>query len=525
MEPFNLPAGKGQAFVSDFVVATLIFMIILAFIVYIWDEIISGIDVLKNTGDMEWLSSTVMEQLVRSEGFPADWYIKPENVTVFGLVDSNLFGAKQDMVLDADKLMQLINLTLSDYALTRNRLLKTGKYDFYMEIECINSSDRGCFDGLNINKFSEGKVSCLNGFNLGVHNGYTDSYLWREAESYDDESGTIQVSDQDMSGDEGMAIPTSNEWLLYNLNISAPNEYWIWTRYNASDAIDINLSIDDITSAELYPASELTWRKSTSSFILSKGKHTLIINRTTPSGSPIRFDAIILTSDPDYLPDNTEAQHYGNFHLISPTVCIIGNYTEQADSTFIIPTTRTATFHSRIDSALKLRMVIWSGNATGVPVPMTSTTTTIPAGVLLCDIFASGTCPGGVEKNTCVFSLWQRRNSHAGICGKYTDADWDVCCKIGDGELTVYNTTGACSPGDGGVISLYQEANSHAGNYSRYPNNICLHASNRNITCVLADGICPTGYLGNLSSLYRPENSHAAEFDYYNYKICCNATG
>jgi len=533
MKHSEFPLRKGQAFVSDFVVATLIFMIVLALIVYTWDEMLSRIDVLEDIGDMEWSSSKAVEQLVRSEGFPEDWYLNPENAEVIGLVDSGFFGESEDRVLDPDKVIQLINLTGNNYDIARNKILRKGEYDFYMNISCLNSSNRSCFDSLRVDRFSSGSVSCLNGFNIGVHNGYTDSYLWREAESYDSEFGTSLEASLDMSEDAGMKLQEKNDWLSYDMDVSVPNTYWIWARYDSTGGgpAYIDHSIGGTTASEEYvQQASLGWAKGTSSFTLNNGRHTLIINRTASSGSPIRIDAIILTSSPDYVPQNTEENHYGNYHLVEPTTCIMGNYTKQANSSEIVSRSSLAVFSSGFNSTVRLTLVIWSGTSTQIPVTTTVTTTIIPVGALLCDIFTSNDgevssyCPGGLGEYTCIFSLWQPSNSHAGSCGY---GSRDLCCRVPGEDLTVTARDG-CNAGEGGVVSMHDTSNSHVEEYGSgsYAEDVCLEVGGGGqMQCAVYSGSCPAeGNWGEVGSMYDTSNSHAAQFSYYDNKICCNVT-
>lgn len=534
MKHSDFPLRKGQAFVSDFIVATMIFMIVLAMVVYMWDEMLSRIDVLEGIGDMEWSSSNAVEQLVRSEGFPEDWYLEPENAEVIGLVDSGFFGESEDRVLDPDKVIQLINLTGNNYDTARNKLLRKGEYDFYMNISCLSSSNRSCFDSLRVDGFSSGSVSCLNGFNIGVHNGYTGSYMWREAENYDSEFSTSLEAGLDMSEDAGMKLESKDNWLSYDMDVPVPNIYWVWSRYYSTGGgtTSIDFSIGGAKSSESFVQQlSLGWKKSTGSFTLDKGWDTLLINRTGSSGSPIIIDAIILTSSADYVPQNTEENHYGNYHLVEPTTCIMGNYTEQANSSEIVSRSALATFSSGLNSTIRMTLVIWSGTGTKIPVTTTVTTTIIPIGALLCDIFTSNDgevssyCPGGIGEYTCIFSLWQPSNSHAGNCSY---GSRDLCCKVPGEDLTTTMRTGGCNAGEGGVISMIATSNSHVESYNTgiYDNDVCLGiGGGGQMQCGIYSGSCPSeGNYGEVGSIYSTSDSHAAQFSYYNNKICCNVT-
>ena len=524
MKHSEFPLRKGQAFVSDFVVASMIFMIVLALMVFMWDEMLSRIDVLEDIGNMEWSSSNAVEQLVRSEGFPEDWYLDPENAEVIGLVDSGFFGKIEDRVLDPDKVIQLINLTENNYSMMRNKLLRTGEYDLYMEIGCINSSDRGCFDCLEIDKFSEGGVTCLNGFNIGVHNGYTDNYLWKESDGYYYEYGT-DTGSSDLASNGTYVKVGANDELAYRFYIETPGYYRLLLRASNTGGerdIDVDISNDfyTIIVSDTGSLDNYEWVSAPDDVFLSSG----VINVNLSKGTNfIHVDAMILTTNTAYVPGNVPP-YYGNFHFIAPTTCVIGNYTEQTNSTSIISTTRIATFHSRLNSAISLNLVMWSGSAVGIPVTTTVTTTTIPTGTLLCDIFTSGSCSGLVGEWTCIFSLWQPSNSHAGWCSY---GSRDLCCRVPGESLTVTARDG-CSAGEGGVISMTGASNSHVEEYGTgaYDSDMCLSiGGGGEMQCGIYSGSCPgEGNYGEVGSIYDTSNSHAAQFSYYDNKICCNVT-
>ncbi len=530
MKHSEFPLRKGQAFISDFVIATLVFMIVLALIVFMWDEMLSRIDVLEDIGDMEWSSSNAVEQLMRSEGFPEDWYLDPENAEVIGLVDSGFFGESEDRVLDPDKVMHLINLTKNNYDTTRNKLLRRGDYNFYMNISCINASNRDCFDGLKIGRFSEGGVTCLNGFTLGAHGGYTDAYLWREAEAYDYEYGTTTGSSNEASNSTYMKLGANDE-LMYRLNIETPGYYKLLLRAsNTGGAKDIDVDIGSdfytIIVSDTGDLDNYVWVSAPDNVFLTSGLLEVNFSKGT---NFVHVDAFILTTNVGYVPDNT-APYYGNFHLVEPTTCIIGNYTQQANSSEIVSRSGLATFSSGSNSTVRLGLVMWSGSATEIPVTTTVTTTIIPAGALICDIFTSNDgevssyCSGGAGEYTCVFSLWQPSNSHAGWCSY---GSRDLCCKVPGEDLTVTASDG-CNAGEGGVVSMTGASNSHVEEYGTgaYDSDICLEVGGGGeIQCAVYSNNCPAeGNWGEVGSMYSTSNSHAAQFSYYDNKICCNVT-
>ncbi len=160
---------KGQVFTWDLIVSLAIFLIILGLLVYLWNTSLWNVSYSENMYGISWLANTVAEQLVRTSGFPRNWQLAPENVVVIGLTYSNEFNYSQDRILDADKFLQFVYLTYSNYTLTRNKLLATGKYDFYMEVSCLDQAEN-CLDGIFIETISDGVINCTNNANLTIVN-------------------------------------------------------------------------------------------------------------------------------------------------------------------------------------------------------------------------------------------------------------------------------------------------------------------------------------------------------------------
>lgn len=158
---------KAQIFTWDIILATVIFLIVLASILFLWTETTEDIDSADTEYEIGWLATAVAEQLARTPGSPTNWTKAPNvnNITVIGLADTFRIGNEtrvRDRVLDPDKVIEFINLTqrANGYSPLRNRLFGTGKYDFYVELSCMDSSVLDCFEGLRMEGIRNYNITC-----------------------------------------------------------------------------------------------------------------------------------------------------------------------------------------------------------------------------------------------------------------------------------------------------------------------------------------------------------------------------
>ena len=180
---------KGQVFTWDIAVATLIFMIILGVIIYLWTDTVEDINSSEMEYEMVWLATAVSEQLVRTPGVPYNWTMYPEvqNITVIGLSDVETIGANTqplDRVLDPNKMLYFINTTKSRYAVVKNKLFGTGKYDYYIEFACLDPYTTDCFNNLHAEMIDVENITCDNGVVYYIQNHSTRvdralSGVWR----------------------------------------------------------------------------------------------------------------------------------------------------------------------------------------------------------------------------------------------------------------------------------------------------------------------------------------------------------
>jgi hypothetical protein len=214
---------KAQIFTWDIILATVIFLIALGTILFLWTDTIEDIDAADTEYELNWLATAVSEQLARTPGTPHNWTRSPNigNITVLGLADTKRIGNDTktlDRVLDPDKVIAFINLTqtekafdLNKYARLRNRILGTGKYDFYVELSCLDSTVMDCFEGLRFDNIANANITC----NASNTTFYISNYtlksdpalvaVWRFDEGVDSIAA-------DASGGENDATITGANW-------------------------------------------------------------------------------------------------------------------------------------------------------------------------------------------------------------------------------------------------------------------------------------------------------------------------
>ncbi|MEA1925092.1 MAG: PKD domain-containing protein [Candidatus Altiarchaeota archaeon] len=120
-----------------------------------------------------------------------------------------------------------------------------------------------------------------------------------------------------------------------------------------------------------------------------------------------------------------------------------------------------------------------------------------------------------------LFRMYDTSNSHAGTYAGSSYTYW-VCCSIDEGSLDV-NVRNGCLSGEGGVVSLFSDDNSHVNEYDGvggYLNDICLSSTEGDISCDY--GRC--GVIGGecVASLAKASDSHIGDCSYnLNHQICC----
>jgi hypothetical protein len=175
---------KGQIFTWDMIFGTTLFMAILLMVAYLWDSTVSEIQDAEVIYDIGWHATMLSETLVRTPGAPEQWettitggpvvwdYSK---VLMFGFADNQqLMGSRniQDRLTDPDKVLWFIRMVSEDYELARAMVLRTGKYDFYVQFKCRETGVE-CFRHLYVPTIRNGVITCNNGFRFDVINNWT----------------------------------------------------------------------------------------------------------------------------------------------------------------------------------------------------------------------------------------------------------------------------------------------------------------------------------------------------------------
>lgn len=251
---------KGQIFTWDIILATMIFLIVLGTILFLWTDTLEDIDSADTEYELSWLATAVSEQLARTPGTPYDWTLSQNigNITVIGLADTRQIGNDTrtlDRVLDPDKVIAFIDFTQTGtvfdqtkYAKLRNRVFGTGKYDFYVELSCLDPTVLDCFEGLQFNNIVNYNMTCNASntiFYISNHTLKSDPYLegiWR----FDEGSGNL-AADNSQEG---------NDATIYGAS-------WTTGKYGSALLFDgANGYVDAIPQATVSGAFTITlWAK------------------------------------------------------------------------------------------------------------------------------------------------------------------------------------------------------------------------------------------------------------------------
>ncbi len=113
---------------------------------------------------------------------------------------------------------------------------------------------------------------------------------------------------------------------------------------------------------------------------------------------------------------------------------------------------------------------------------------------------------------SCLFSFYQENDSHAGVCGEYTNR---VCCDT----ITSSSIKSSCAVDEVGILSFFNTTDSHAERYGlgNYNNHLCVSPP---VSCGFFSRDCYANET-TLISMNSSTNSHVAISAYYSNKICC----
>ena len=120
---------KGQLFSLDLVASVVIFIILFAFIISLWNLYSTRLSENIYSEELQLLSFQITDLLVKSQGEPTNWENNPENVSVIGLKLNPNY-------LDSNKINAFLTL---DYNLTKE-LFNIERFDFNFKILDLNGN-------------------------------------------------------------------------------------------------------------------------------------------------------------------------------------------------------------------------------------------------------------------------------------------------------------------------------------------------------------------------------------------------
>jgi hypothetical protein len=364
---------RAQILIGDLILGAIVFIVAYVLATSMWESSYAEIRAFEDDYEMNWISRTVAEQLVRTGGEPHNW--SAENAIAYGLAYSDAARKKTvGRVLDPDKTLKFIDAIDKNYTRVRNSLLGSGKFDFYVELRCLNDTGLKCLQGLELNRVAD-SVSCAN-TNIYVSNRRTDNYYFFEAEEV--WSGhTDEVCEKGCSGGN-MSLVHEKPPATVNVD---PGRYRIWARTIEEDN-DARFHVGRYS----YPLYVTRVRGHVNWNLLGEqdiGFETIFGFSETDSGTTV--DAILLTTDMAYDPRFSNSESFGNPK--TEDVCIVGLKSEGAN---IVSSRKTAVMMLSEDvkagfmgaqqlnnKALDINVVLYEGIALP-PRDQTTTTTTIP---------------------------------------------------------------------------------------------------------------------------------------------------
>ncbi|MEM2955004.1 MAG: hypothetical protein QW625_03600 [Candidatus Nanoarchaeia archaeon] len=130
MKIFNY--SKGQVWSLDFITSLIIFLFAFLVVFFIFSYLNAQSAQQAFFNDIESLSLSISDILVRTKGIPEDW--NETNVIAIGL-------ASEENALNETKISYFFSMANSDYE--RTKAILTGGYDFYFSLTDINGTSYG----------------------------------------------------------------------------------------------------------------------------------------------------------------------------------------------------------------------------------------------------------------------------------------------------------------------------------------------------------------------------------------------
>jgi hypothetical protein len=406
MHNIPLRTRKGQIFTWDLVFGIIIYMITLAAITQLWETTYQEVRRSEESYEMNWLSETAADQLVRTGGDPHNW--TTNNAIAYGLAETRNAGKiVESRVLDADKVLFLIDSFNKNYTATRSRLLGSAKYDVYMILSCLNRTDMHCLQGLPLDQVSD-SVKCNNQrIHVNKFKRVTDAYVFLEAEELWGHENHDKC-DKGCSADNMSRIDLATGEAAVRV---MPGTYNIWGRTVDDPSSSAKLVVDGVA----YQLYNLTYEGAVGwNWIGRQALDTDVEMGFAETSSGDLLDAILLTTDDFYDPRGENPLTFGDPNVYEP--CIVGNPTEGAD---IVSSYKTAIMGGPISDfagvqpiiydTVELKLVVWGGTAmpprNNTSSTTSTTTTTLQPNDINCTVPAGGLKEGCVSKNLPVIDV------------------------------------------------------------------------------------------------------------------------
>ena len=123
---------KGQVWSLDFVTSLVVFLVVLIPLFFIWSYVNMQNQQQILFYEVETLTLSISDMLIRTEGLPEGW--DTSDVNQIGL-------SSEENVLNTTKVSYFLTMGNSEY--NRTRAILTGSYDFFFNLTDLNGTSHG----------------------------------------------------------------------------------------------------------------------------------------------------------------------------------------------------------------------------------------------------------------------------------------------------------------------------------------------------------------------------------------------
>lgn len=123
---------KAQVWSLDFITSVVIFLVVLIPLFFIWNYVNIQNQQQILFDEVETLTLSISDSLIRTEGFPKGW--NNTSVNIIGL-------SLEENTLNTTKVSYFLTMGNNEY--NRTRTILTGGYDFFFNLTDINGSSYG----------------------------------------------------------------------------------------------------------------------------------------------------------------------------------------------------------------------------------------------------------------------------------------------------------------------------------------------------------------------------------------------